>query len=763
MERKSCSLFMLFWFLLISGPVPTLRAAITGTDDVEPTSPPPPLWTSSTDGYIGRTTDGTLTVDNSDSTSNLVSHWGWIGTGSGVTGRVTITGSGSTWTSTALFVGDNDFVGPVGGNGTLNVLNGASVTSVSDSIGYNSRSTGAIKVDGIGTTGIASTYNNCVFMVGYNGNGTLNVTNGGIVHTSRYGCEAYVGFGSGSTGTATVDGVGSQWNDDDMLYVGYQGSGTLKILNGSTVTSRTTYVAACTGSTGTIDFGTSGGTLNTGSLGTSADYLKGTGTINTRGLIGDLDLMLDSTASLTQTLHYNNPGQNVTVNLRLADDPSKNGALGAGWAGNGSLTIKNGVHVTSSDEDMIGNRSGSRGVVTVQGNGSTWTHNGNYVRVGVYGSGTLNIIGGGNGTFCNDCCCVIGDEAGSTGVVTVDGPSSALNSGYMVVGGNGSGTLHITRGGTVNLTNTSGLFTNGLGIYPGSTGVATVSGVNSKWNCSSSRPLYVGYYDGSVGKLTIADGGTVSATGASIHGQSLLNIDVGNHSLLKLNNGNGTITNDGTVRILAGAGAVATTYTPISATTFTNNGTWQAIGGKWDTGSHQFAVSAPVTGSSGTEIAGINLASTQRALVSGNSNWTVGASFLAQSSIIDFTATAISDTTLTSLQSRLATGDSVLSGWEFLADNYTVSETNPVYLSLKVGSGHSLDDLDLWHYNGSNWSVYTAPDLTYDGTYASFTVTNFSGYAVSGLAVPEPSAIILLSVGAASLLVWGWRQRKRTA
>ena len=167
---------------------------------------------------------------------------------------------------------------------------------------------------------------------------------------------------------------------------------------------------------------------------------------------------------------------------------------------------------------------------------------------------------------------------------------------------------------------------------------------------------------------------------------------------------------------------------------------------------------------SGAEIAGINLASTQRALVSGNNNWAVGASFLAQSSTIDFTATAISGTTLTSLQSLLATGDSVLSGWEFLADNYTVSATNPVYLSLRVGTSHSLDDLDLWHYTlTGGWQPYTASDLTYDGTYASFTVTGFSGYAVSGLAVPEPSAIILLSIGVASFLVWGWRPRKRTA
>lgn len=125
-------------------------------------------------------------------------------------------------------------------------------------------------------------------------------------------------------------------------------------------------------------------------------------------------------------------------------------------------------------------------------------------------------------------------------------------------------------------------------------------------------------------------------------------------------------------------------------------------------------------------------------------------------------ATAISDTTLTSLQGFVATGDSVLSSWEFFTDNYVPSETNPVYLSMEIGSGHSLDHLNLWHYTTADgWTPYTPLDLNYDGIYANFTVTGFSGYAVSGLAVPEPSSIILLGIGAISLLAPGRRKRTR--
>ena len=42
------------------------------------------------------------------------------------------------------------------------------------------------------------------------------------------------------------------------------------------------------------------------------------------------------------------------------------------------------------------------------------------------------------------------------------------------------------------------------------------------------------------------------------------------------------------------------------------------------------------------------------------------------------------------------------------------------------------------------WTPYNAQDLTYDGTYASFTATGFSGYAVT---VPEPGTLVLLAAG----------------
>ena len=155
----------------------------------------------------------------------------------------------------------------------------------------------------------------------------------------------------------------------------------------------------------------------------------------------DLDLVFDSTASLKQTLTFNRPGQNITVNLDLASDPSSNGSLGVG---NGSLTIRNGV-VVNSARGYIGAFASATGVATVDGPGSSWTAGGLYVGSGG-GNGALNITGGGSVSGGGD----IGYATGSKGVVTVDGAGSSWTGAGLGVGsGGGNGTLNITGGGSV--------------------------------------------------------------------------------------------------------------------------------------------------------------------------------------------------------------------------------------------------------------------------------------------------------------------------
>ncbi len=118
--------------------------------------------------------------------------------------------------------------------------------------------------------------------------------------------------------------------------------------------------------------------------------------------------------------------------------------------------------------------------------------------MGNNGSGTLNIEDG--GTVNNDIG-RLGHGAGSTGTATVTGAGSTwTNSSTLNVGNAGSGTLTIENGGAVS--NVAGF----LGNVAGSSGTATVTGAGSTW--TSSSDLYVGQ-SGS-GTLTIENGGTVN-------------------------------------------------------------------------------------------------------------------------------------------------------------------------------------------------------------------------------------------------------------
>ncbi|NQU24377.1 MAG: hypothetical protein HQ567_24100, partial [Candidatus Nealsonbacteria bacterium] len=484
----------------LAGQLPTAHAEIVISGGVAPVNAGD--WNSETSGYVGQYADGELEINGG---SGLQSYSGRIGYRSDSTGMVTIDGAGSTWVSSQyLYVGDsgsgtlNVTGGAVvsgilevgrAGSGTLHVTSGAAVSSTRGYIGRLSNSMGVVTVDGAGSTWI----DNEILYVGNSGNGTLNITGGAVVSSShgyigenfgstsvvtvdgagstwtnsdnlyvgRFGngtlniasggevssSVGYVGRRSGSTGVVAVDGDGAMWTNGSDLYVGHSGSGTLSISNGANVsTVGSTHVAYEAGSTGLIQFGTGSGTLMTGSLLASPTQLAGTGTVNTRGLVSDVELVFDSTAGLTQTLVFNSqPNQNVALHLDMAGDPTSNGPLGAGWEGHGSLAIQDGLSVNST-LGYIGYHSGSTGAVTVDG--SNWA-NSDDLYVGHSGSGTLHITGG---AAVSNSVGYVGYDSGSTGAVMVDGAGSTWsNSGDLYVGYKGGGTLDISGGAVVSI------------------------------------------------------------------------------------------------------------------------------------------------------------------------------------------------------------------------------------------------------------------------------------------------------------------------
>ncbi|MBN1589313.1 MAG: hypothetical protein JW888_07345 [Pirellulales bacterium] len=656
MKLPNSMVFVLFAALGLLVQLQTAHAVMTWSGSLDPVDPT--SWDSSTIATIGTTANGSLMVDGED---NLRSQTASLGYASGVTGDVTIVGSGATWTNDAgLNVG-------VYGNGTLFVEAGASVDSGFGSLGNKSGSTGNVTVDGDNSTWTNTGY----LHVGDLGNGTLTISEGGSVSNG----SGWIGVWFGTNGQVTVSGSESSWTNIGELDIGLYGSGTLVIEEGAVVlVTQETYVAPLPTSTGTIAFGPGGGTLDTKSLCASPTQFTGTGTVNTRGLVSDVDLTFDSSASLAQTLWFENElDHQVAVNLDMTYSGDL-GDLGAGYRSSGSLTLCDGVAVLSSD-GCLGFMAGSTGTATVLGPGSTWTSTGDF-DVGYYGGGRLAIVDGGT-----------------------------VNS---------------------NLSN--------IGYGSASVGAVVVAGTGSTWN--SIDQIYVGR-DGE-GTLTIVNGGTVSAPSLLINDQSCLAIEVSGNSRLLLNGG--SLDNDGTVRILAGPQAKpGATFSPISAGEWIGPGICQALGGTWNEVDREFTASSVIHASSSMQLV-FSLTSIQRVLVDDiDTGWAVGASFLMpdEPTTLDFTATAVTGEALIDLNDRLDLGSVVRGCWEFaVAAGYDPGD--PSYLSFAIDVGlYSPDDLQVWHHDGSEWTRYDALDFNYDGTYASFTVSNLgSSYAVTITLIP---------------------------
>ena len=185
---------------------------------------PGSTWTNNQDLQVGRAGAGTLSILGGGA---VYSTYGELGTFAGSVGTANVNGTGSTWNLTAdLRIG-------LEGTGNLTVANGGRVATTSfASLGDSPGSSGAARVDGPGSTlDVADS----LIIGGFDGGGAglLAIHNGGRV-TNDLG---YIGYTAGSSGTVTVDGPGSTWTNNNRLFVGTDGYGSLAITGGGQVTS----------------------------------------------------------------------------------------------------------------------------------------------------------------------------------------------------------------------------------------------------------------------------------------------------------------------------------------------------------------------------------------------------------------------------------------------------------------------------------------------------------------------------------------------
>ena len=248
--------------------------------------------------------------------------------------------------------------------------NSATVNNNIGYVGYYSGSTGTATVAGVGSEWI----NSGNLYVGYGGRGMLSISSGGEVGNA----DGYIANNSSAPGAVTVDGTGSNWTNAGKLYVGYSGSGTLAITNGGAVSNTYAYLGYASGSTGTaiVD--------GAGSIWTNRSYLY------------------------------------------------------VGNSGGGTLSISGGG-IVNNGYAYVGYSSGSTASVLISGTGSTWANKGN-LYVGYGGSGTLTQAAGNNsvaGILCLGC------NATGNGAYNLNGGVLALHG---LAGGSGAATFNFGGG-----------------------------------------------------------------------------------------------------------------------------------------------------------------------------------------------------------------------------------------------------------------------------------------------------------------------------
>jgi len=338
--------------------------------------------------------------------------------------------------------GSEDLTIAQGGNGTVNVENGASVTLETDrwnnlDIGINEGSDGNLNILGQGSE--VSLANGGSIDVARAGKGTIDVRDGGHLEATYMALGGpYINENAATRDGYSVGGTGNLYIDGEGSEVSLNGTGTFSV----------------TGRLGEEKFNTVyGAFLNVGEQGTGYLHVTDGGTLSITSQDGTFPGMNvgDSDISSGEVV-VDGPGSSIEIDGGVGS-PGDGGYLGwieiggpstrdADTGGTGDVTVRNGGSISNDPggATFVG-RDGStaNGNLTVTGNGSN------------FNSGDQLIIGGGF-NFSDDQ--PIFDRP-ATGSVTVEN-GATLSAGQaegdgetdIFVGSNGS--LQVASGATLN-------------------------------------------------------------------------------------------------------------------------------------------------------------------------------------------------------------------------------------------------------------------------------------------------------------------------
>ncbi len=421
--------------------------------------------------YVGYSGTGTLDVNDGGS---VTAQGIIIGAGPDITGTVTVADAGSSLEAAGTMI-----VG-LWGQGELAISAGAQVTADSLYIGGFDASeidldpnmlaefgdvdgTGRVTVSG--TDSLLRVAGDDTLFVGYSGEGTLDVNDGGQIIAEN----VVVGATPDGVGTVTVTDADSLLQVDEELIVGAWGEGDLTISDGGQVTAETLFVG--------------GFDVN------EADFDP-----NVLAEFGDVD----------------GPG---AVTVTGADSTLVVDTLALGFSGEGDLWIANDANVTT-DGALLGITPDAHGEIVVTGAGSSWVNTTSAV-VGADGAGLVTVQDGGR-VDINDVLFVGGYDPNEfsgelpeyaydtdgAGTVVVAGAGSSLEADEIVLGAVGHGTLEVIYGGEVQ----TGAVV--LGVGEAGFGRISVDGEGSLLQITGDADVSDVQLEGT-GEVTVSNGGAI--------------------------------------------------------------------------------------------------------------------------------------------------------------------------------------------------------------------------------------------------------------
>ncbi|HFO4275800.1 TPA: autotransporter outer membrane beta-barrel domain-containing protein [Escherichia coli] len=464
-----------------------------------------------------------------------------LGTQAAGVGTVNVEGEDSVLTTELFEIGSY-------GTGSLNITDKGYVTSsIVAILGYQANSNGKVVVEKGGEWLIKNNDSSIEFQIGNQGTGEATIREGGLITAEN----TIIGGNATGIGTLNVE-------DQDSvitvrrLYNGYFGNGTVNISNNGLINNKEySLVGVQDGSHGVVNV-TDKGHWNFLGTGEAFRYIY-------IGDAGDGELNVSSEGKVDSGIITAGMKETGTGNITVKDKNSVITNLGTnlGYDGHGEMNISNQGLVVSNGGSSLGYGETGVGNVSIT-TGGMWEVNKNvYTTIGVAGVGNLNISDGGK--FVSQNITFLGDKASGIGTLNLMDATSSFDTVGINVGNFGSGIVNVSNGATLNSTGYG--FIGGNASGKGIVNISTDSLWNLKTSSTNAQLLQVGVLGTGELNITTGGIVKARDTQIALNDKSKGDVRVdGQNSLLETFNmyvgtsgtGTLTLTNSGTLNVEGG-------------------------------------------------------------------------------------------------------------------------------------------------------------------------------------------------------------------